>query len=70
MFARTISAPLEYIKLVYQGQDELVRLGASKAPRSADDLPGFLEDLGFRVEVHQPKKPTDPCGLDIIVYTT
>ena len=45
-------------------------LGASKAPRSADDLPDFLEDLGFRVEVHQPKKPTDPCGLDIIVYTT
>ena len=45
-------------------------LGASKAPRSADDLPGFLEDLGFRVEVHQPKKPTDPRGLDIIVYTT
>ena len=45
-------------------------LGASKAPRSADDLPDFLEDLGFRVEVHQPRKPTDPCGLDIIVYTT
>ena len=45
-------------------------LGASKAPRSADDLPGFVEDLGFQVEVHQPKKPTDPCGLDIIVYTT
>ena len=45
-------------------------LGASKAPRSADDLPGFMEDLGFQVEVHQPKKPTDPCGLDIIVYAT
>jgi len=45
-------------------------LGASKAPRSADDLPDFLEDLGFRVKVHQPKKPSDPRGLDIIVYTT
>ena len=45
-------------------------LGASKPPRSADDLPDFLEDLGFRVEVHQPKKPNDPRGLDIIVYTT
>ena len=45
-------------------------LESPSVPRTADDVPGFLADLGFRSEVRGPKKDTDPLGLDIIVYTT
>ena len=45
-------------------------LESSSVPRTADDLPDFLTQLGFRSEVREPKKDTDPLGLDIIVYTT
>ena len=45
-------------------------LESSSVPRTADDLPGFLTELGFRAEVREPKKDSDPLGLDIIVYAT
>ena len=45
-------------------------LGAKSVPKSADDVPQFLTDLGFRAEVREPKKETDPLGMDIIVYET
>lgn len=45
-------------------------LESSSVPRTADDLPDFLTQLGFRSEVREPKRDTDPLGLDIIVYET
>lgn len=45
-------------------------LQQGKVPKSVDDVPDFLTDLGFRSEVREPKKATDPLGLDIIVYET
>ena len=45
-------------------------LESPSVPKTADDVPGFLTDLGFRSEVREPKKDTDPLGLDIIVYET
>lgn len=45
-------------------------LESPSVPKTADDVPGFLTELGFRSEVREPKKDTDPLGLDIIVYET
>ncbi len=45
-------------------------LQQSTVPKSIDDVPGFLTDLGFRSEVREPTKGGDPRGLDIIVYQT
>jgi cytoplasmic iron level regulating protein YaaA (DUF328/UPF0246 family) len=45
-------------------------LGATSVPTSAKDVPDFLHDLGFRAEVREPKKESEPLGLDIIVYET
>ncbi len=45
-------------------------LQESKVPKSIEDVPGFLADLGFRSEVREPTKASDPRGLDIIVYET
>jgi len=45
-------------------------LEKSKIPTSIDDVPEFFTSLGFRSEVREPKKASDPLGLDIVVYET
>lgn len=45
-------------------------LQQATVPKSVDRVPEFLTDLGFRAEVREPRKATDPLGLDIIVYET
>lgn len=45
-------------------------LQASAVPRSVDLVPDFLKSLGFSAEVREPKRDTDPLGLDIVVYET
>jgi len=45
-------------------------LEQGKVPSSIEAIPDFLTDLGFRSEVREPKKDSDPLGLDIIVYET
>lgn len=45
-------------------------LQQAKVPGKVDDVPAFLASLGFTSEIREPKKDTDPLGLDIIVYET
>lgn len=44
-------------------------LQQAKVPTKAESVPDLLTSLGFTCEVREPKKGTDPLGLDIIVYT-
>lgn len=45
-------------------------LEQSSVPTSADAVPEFFRRLGFPCEIREPKKETDPLGLDIIVQQT
>jgi cytoplasmic iron level regulating protein YaaA (DUF328/UPF0246 family) len=39
-------------------------------PKSVEAVPDFFRSLGFTCEIREPKKDTDPLGLDIIVKET
>ncbi len=43
-------------------------LQQSSTPKNVGDVPGFLSNIGFTGEVHEPKNDGHPLGLDIIVY--
>lgn len=45
-------------------------LEQGKVPTSIHEVPAFFTSLGFRSEVREPKKASDPLGLDIVIYET